>query len=61
MQSLEMKLDGERLLVRHPGGVVVMLDFSDVRPELAPGAAYICGVKIAAKPAEKNEKKSKNS
>ncbi len=48
-----MKLDGERLLVRHPGGVVVMLDFTDVRPELAPGAAYICGVKVAAKPAEK--------
>jgi hypothetical protein len=53
MQTLEMKLDGEKLLVRHPDGVVVMLDFSHVRPELAAGATYICGVRVAAKPAEK--------
>lgn len=50
MQNLEMKFEGEKLLIRHPGGVTVMLDFADVRPELAAGAAVICGVKVAAKP-----------
>jgi len=50
MQNLEMKIDGETLLIRHPGGVVVMLDFANVRPDLAAGAAYLCGVKVAAKP-----------
>lgn len=50
MQALEMKIDGEKLLIRHPDGVVVMLDFTNVRPDLAAGAAYICGVRIAAKP-----------
>ena len=50
MKNLEMKIEGETLLIRHPDGVVVMLDFANVRPDLAAGAAYICGVKIAAKP-----------
>ena len=50
MKTLEMKIEGEKLLIRHPGGVVVMIDFAGVRPDLAAGAAYICGVKVAAKP-----------
>jgi len=49
--NLEMKFDGEKVLLRHPGGVTVMIDFSDVRPDLAAGAVCICGVRIAAKPA----------
>ncbi|MBQ9501682.1 MAG: hypothetical protein IJU70_05955 [Lentisphaeria bacterium] len=48
--NLEMKFDGEKVLLRHPGGVTVMIDFSDVRPDLAAGAVRICGVKVAAKP-----------
>ena len=50
MQGLEVKLDGDRLFFRHPGGVAVMLDFSAVDAGGAPGAAQICGVRIAAKP-----------
>ena len=51
MEKLEMKIDGEQLLIRHPGGVTVLVDFSGADPELAAGAAVICGVKLAAKPA----------
>ena len=50
MQNLEMKIDGEKLLIRHPDGVVMMLDFTNVRPDLAAGETYICGVKVAGKP-----------
>ena len=50
MKNLEMKIDGEKDLIRHPDGVVVMVDFSDVRTDLAAGAACICGVRMAAKP-----------
>ena len=49
MKNLEMKIEGEKLLIRHPDGVVVMVDFSDVRPDLAAGAVTICGVRMAAK------------
>ena len=52
MKNLEMKIDGEKLLIRHPDGVVVMLDFANVRPDLAAGAAYICGIRVAAKPTD---------
>ena len=48
--NLEMKFDGEKVLLRHPGGVTVMIDFSDVRPDLAAGAVRICGVKVARQP-----------
>ena len=52
MQNPEIRIDGEKLLIRHPGGVVVLVDFSDVRPDLASGAASICGVRMAVKPAD---------
>ena len=52
MQNPEIRIDGEKLLIRHPGGVVVMVDFSNIRPDHAAGAVTICGVRMAVKPAD---------
>lgn len=49
MNVLEMRLEGEKLIVRHSSGVAVLLDFAGARSDLRPGAAVLSGVKVAVK------------
>lgn len=55
INSVEIKVIGNKLLICH-SGLVVMLDFENGRTNLRPGAVCIAGVKIAVKPVDKPSK-----
>lgn len=52
MQKLELKIDDEKVIIRYPTGVVVLVDFSkiDSIADYTAGSVTICGVRLAVKP-----------
>lgn len=52
MQKLELKIDDEKVIIRYPTGVIVMVDFTNLNNNVkqTAGAVEICGVRLAVKP-----------